>query len=142
MPESGQRLNRPLRCAEDYGLGMFQGVPLVLVGHGPCYHRTGHGVMSGTATFTEDFARDGMELRACRLCWPTKGLARVNAWVESERMAVAVAANQWAEAHGIARRVTVEHVESVESMAMGHVDYASKLALYVSDLVLGMVPHA
>lgn len=60
------------------------------------------------------------------------------AWIDNERMAVAVAANQWAEAHGIARRVTVADVERVEVLAVGHVDYASKLALYVSDLVLGM----
>lgn len=64
------------------------------------------------------------------------------AWIEAERLAVAVAANEWAEAHGIARRVTVEDIERVEPMATGHVDYASKLALYVGDLVLGMVPRA
>lgn len=32
-------------------------------------------------------------------------------WIEKERLAVAVAANQWAEAHGIRRRVTVDDVE-------------------------------
>lgn len=63
-------------------------------------------------------------------------------WIESERLAVAVAANEWAEAHGITRRITVEDVERVEHMAVGHVDYARKLSLYVGDLVLGMVPHA
>lgn len=60
---------------------------------------------------------------------------RVDAWVRAERMAVAVAANRWAEAHGMGRRVTVDDVERVETMAMGHVDYARKLALYVAELL-------
>jgi hypothetical protein len=57
-------------------------------------------------------------------------------WIEAERFAVAVAANQWATAHPPAYTVSVEDVERVEQLAVGHVDYASKLALYVAELVL------
>lgn len=57
-------------------------------------------------------------------------------WVERERMAVAVAANEWAVAHAPARTVTVDDVEAVEGRAVGHCDYASKLALYVAELVV------
>lgn len=59
----------------------------------------------------------------------------VDVWVPAERMAVAVAANTWAEAHGMTRRVTVRDVERVETLAMGHVDYGKKLALYVAELL-------
>lgn len=55
-------------------------------------------------------------------------------WIEREREAVAIAANQWATAHGMAT-VTVDDVERVEPMAVGHMDYGSKLALYVTELV-------
>ena len=69
--DDGQaRPNRPLRCADDYGLGMYQGEPLVLVGMGgPCYHRTDHGVIQNTTTWTESFAREGLERRPCRMCF-------------------------------------------------------------------------
>jgi hypothetical protein len=43
--------------------------------------------------------------------------------------------NQWAGAHGY-RTVTIHDVERVEGRAVGHVDYASKLALYVAELVV------
>jgi hypothetical protein len=56
-------------------------------------------------------------------------------WIEPEREAVAVAANQWAEAHGYPVRVTVDDVERVEVRAVGHSDYARKLALYVAELI-------
>lgn len=56
-------------------------------------------------------------------------------WIEQERLAVAIIANQWAAAHGVSRRVTVDEVEHVEHMALGHVDYAAKLALYVAELL-------
>ncbi len=59
-------------------------------------------------------------------------------WVEFERLAVAVAANEWAQAHGYERRVTVEDVERIEVSAVGHVDYARKLALYVAEFVAGL----
>lgn len=54
-------------------------------------------------------------------------------WIERERTTVAVAANEWATSHG-GRTVTVEDVERVEVLAVGHVDYARKLALYVAEL--------
>lgn len=56
-------------------------------------------------------------------------------WVSPERMAVAVAANEWATANAPAATVTVDDVERVEQMAVGHSDYATKLALYVAELV-------
>lgn len=57
-------------------------------------------------------------------------------WVDRERYAVADAATRWAEAHDIGRVVTVEDVERVEVRAVGRVDYASKLSLYVAELVV------
>jgi predicted regulator of amino acid metabolism with ACT domain len=59
---------------------------------------------------------------------------------ERERAAVCIAANQWAEAHGINRRVTVSAVERVEHQALGHSDYMSKLALYVAEAILWEPP--
>lgn len=58
------------------------------------------------------------------------------AWAERERTAIAVAANVWADAHGIAARVTVDDVEKLEGRAVGHVDYATKLALYVAESIV------
>lgn len=57
-------------------------------------------------------------------------------WVDDERLAVAVAANQWAEAHGYERRITTEDIERIEGNAVGHIDYASKLALYVAEFII------
>ena len=57
-------------------------------------------------------------------------------WVARERNALAVAANAWAEARGIAARVTVDDVEKLEGRAVGHVDYATKLALYVAESIV------
>ena len=58
------------------------------------------------------------------------------AWIANEREAVAMAANQWATAHGYDVSVTVADVERIEVCAVGHVDYASKLALYVAEHVV------
>jgi hypothetical protein len=55
------------------------------------------------------------------------------AWIERERFVVAVAANEWADAHGINRSITTADVERIEVRAVGHVDYASKLALYLAE---------
>jgi len=60
--------------------------------------------------------------------------SNLDGWVERERLAVIIAANKWALAHGL-NTVTVEQVEAIEHLAIGHVDYASKLALYVAELV-------
>jgi hypothetical protein len=57
-------------------------------------------------------------------------------WVERERRTVALAASEWAVLYD-QTQVTVDDVERVEGLAVGHVDYAHKLALYVSELVYG-----
>lgn len=62
-------------------------------------------------------------------------------WVEDERTAVVVAANEWAMAHGL-RLLTVDHVEQIETSAVGHIDYAAKLALYVAEALYGRNPFA
>lgn len=69
-------------------------------------------------------------------------------WIATERAVVADAANRWAESHGYERHVTVDDVERIEVAAVGHSDYASKLALYVAEFVVapvsertGMCPH-
>lgn len=59
-------------------------------------------------------------------------------WEVRERFAVTLAANEWANAHYCQRLVTVDDVEAVEHFAVGHVDYASKLALYVAELIHGV----
>ena len=57
-------------------------------------------------------------------------------WIDDERMAVVLAANEWAVAKG-GCAVTFDEVERIETLAVGHVDYASKLALYVAEMVCG-----
>lgn len=57
-------------------------------------------------------------------------------WIANERFAVASAASQWAMGHGYPRVVTVDDVERIEVSAVGHVDYASKLALRVAEFVV------
>ena len=84
---------------------------------------------------------DGQQVRDCRnhvmaaLVQAMAARPRYD-WIEQEPTAVAVAANQWAEAHGIGRRVTVDDIERIEGNAVGHVDYASKLALYVAEFII------
>lgn len=56
-------------------------------------------------------------------------------WIERERQVVADAASAWASAHHVYRRVTVEDVERIETAALGHSDYATKLCLYVAEFV-------
>ena len=63
-------------------------------------------------------------------------------WIDYEREAVAVAANEWAGAHGVERRVTVADVERIEGMAVGHIDYAQKLPLYIAEYLLKDAPDA
>lgn len=55
-------------------------------------------------------------------------------WIANERLALTVAANEWAQSHG-RRCLTVQDVERIEGLAVGHVDYASKLALYVMEAI-------
>lgn len=56
-------------------------------------------------------------------------------WIECERLAVTIAANEWAVSHAPLRTVTEAEVEAVEAVAVGHVDYSRKWALYVTELV-------
>lgn len=60
-------------------------------------------------------------------------------WEADERYVVATAANTAAVAYGAPGRVTVDDVKRVEGRAVGHSDYAPKLALYVAELVCGEV---
>lgn len=57
------------------------------------------------------------------------------AWIGRERQAVADAATRWARANNLDRTVTAADVERIEGAAIGHSDYASKLALYIAELV-------
>ncbi len=59
-------------------------------------------------------------------------------WEGRERLAVTLAANEWAIAHGMAP-ITVTDVLDVEQRAVGHSDYAPKLALYVAERVFGPI---
>lgn len=54
-------------------------------------------------------------------------------WIEAEHVAMANAANEWAETHGLEPRVTTEIVARIEQPAVGHSDYAHKFALYVAE---------
>lgn len=62
-------------------------------------------------------------------------------WINRERAAVADAANRWAQQHQLDRAVSVADVERVETGAIGHVDYARKLAWYVAELLHRPDPH-
>lgn len=58
-------------------------------------------------------------------------------WIDAERLAVTMAANEWAQAHG-RPTITVDDVKRLEQLAVGHSDYTLKLSLYVSELVCGV----
>jgi hypothetical protein len=93
--------------------------------------------------------RDHEQLMACRsyilsrLIETMEERAASDDWIGNERLAIALAANEWATTHdrahvtaaGYHRPVTVEDVERIETRAVGHADYASKLALYVAEYV-------
>lgn len=57
-------------------------------------------------------------------------------WIEKERWAVVYAANDWAQANNFGS-ITASDVKHLESLAVGHVDYALKLCLYVAERVMG-----
>lgn len=63
-------------------------------------------------------------------------------WIEDERLAITIAANLWAKAHALPATLSVADVEEVEQLAVGHVDYARKLALYVTEMIYGHRPIA
>lgn len=54
-------------------------------------------------------------------------------WIERERLAVVIAANEWAQARAITRRISMREAEMLEMRAIGHSDYASKYALHVAE---------
>lgn len=58
-----------------------------------------------------------------------------NEWEEYERVELAIAANSWADSHGLGKTVTRDDIEAIEGQAIGHVDYASKLCLYTAELL-------
>lgn len=58
-------------------------------------------------------------------------------WIERERLTLAIAAHQWGTAHGLAKAITVAEVERLEQPAVGHVDYAEKVCLYVAEFMYG-----
>lgn len=58
------------------------------------------------------------------------------AWVARERFIMAFNANLYADAHGMVT-ITVDDIAGFEHLAEGHIDYASKIALYVSEWVHG-----
>jgi len=57
-------------------------------------------------------------------------------WVVYERQMMLGMVNHLREERGL-DDVTIEEIESVESMATGHSDYAKKFALYCADLAVG-----
>lgn len=57
-------------------------------------------------------------------------------WIDKERWTVVYAANDWALANKFGS-ITAQDVKHLEMLAVGHVDYASKLALYVAERLLG-----
>lgn len=57
-------------------------------------------------------------------------------WIERERQAVATATDSWAVANG-GWVLSAADVERIEGLAVGHSDYATKLALYVAERVTG-----
>lgn len=61
-------------------------------------------------------------------------------WIAAERSAMVYAANKWRGRHGPLKWISQEDVEHVETLAMGHVDYASKVSLYVAEMVYGFRP--
>lgn len=57
-------------------------------------------------------------------------------WIENERQVVADAATAWAESNHYDVVVTARDVERIEVLAVGHIDYTTKLALYVAEHVI------
>jgi hypothetical protein len=57
-------------------------------------------------------------------------------WINSERDAIARAANMWAMDRHWKRRINTADVEEIEHRAVGHVDYTDKISLYAAELLL------
>lgn len=60
-------------------------------------------------------------------------------WVQRERFAIVAEVNRQAQAHGWST-ITVDQLERIEPLAVGHVDYADKLTLYACELSWGTRP--
>jgi hypothetical protein len=67
-------------------------------------------------------------------------LAQELEWVDWERAALRDAANKWAQTHDGCFAVTIDDIKTIETLAVGHYDYANKIALYVAELVHGIRP--
>lgn len=55
-------------------------------------------------------------------------------WIINERQCVTTCANEWAAMHGLSP-ITIDEVEKVENLAVGHIDYVQKFSLYVAELL-------
>lgn len=77
-------------------------------------------------------------IRAALIREMDKRKSNPDGWIEAERQAVAMAANEWALAHGRPAATTVDDVERLEVTALGHVDYGRKLSLRIAEHVLGL----
>lgn len=58
-------------------------------------------------------------------------------WVHHLRLSVFRAAREYAQQHGLTYP-TLEQVGRCESLALGHVDYAAKWAMYVAEQIKGV----
>lgn len=86
--------------------------------------------MSGDVEKARAWVLDGLKKEMDR-----RPQSRGLEWIDAERLAVVRAANDYALAHGLPT-VSLADVEGVEQRAIGHIDYASKLALYVGEMVV------
>ena len=92
--------------------------------------------MSGTLRHEDVMNLRRRCLWALRKAMNDRPLFADTEWIEHERQAITEAANVWALAHGLPT-ITVGQVEAIEHFAVGHIDYAEKLALYVAELTYG-----
>lgn len=63
---------------------------------------------------------------------------RRDGWAEHERDAMVIAANYYALSNPGLTTITADDIERIEGLAVGHVDYADKIALYVAEMVHGV----
>ena len=82
-------------------------------------------------TYRNDLHR---ELHSLLCAEAEKRDGRGLAWVEQERGVMCDAVNRHRARLG-KKPVTMDDVEAVEQLAVGHVDYGTKFALYCTELV-------
>lgn len=58
-------------------------------------------------------------------------------WILNERRVVLEKVNEWRARRGLSL-ATNEHIETIESSAIGHSDYTKKFSLYAAELALGV----